>query len=561
MRNAYTSANVSIEQWRDPLGASRQVLSNISNLLNSNENFEIDDTLQLDVTHITMPTHGTGPLKGKRKLCCFGSDNYGELLKSKRSIIRIQNDDDLCCARAIIVAKAKADGDERLTIIRDSRCHLQEDLVRALALHEEARVPIGPCGLDQIKLFEIVLDEYQFVVVSAEHGHAIVHKGPESNKQIILLMHDGHFDVITKLPGFFNSNYFCLRCEKAYFTEDFRHHNCHKTKCHACFQSNCPDYEMLKHTNRPELPCKDCGQHFYGVTCHVNHLTRKVNGHLVKHSEKNVCKSHKKCSTCMHVFSSSAQEHMKHCGLQKCPSCSKEVNILQLKCYLQPIKKKKRKQRNEEDGEQPKDHSVFIYFDTEARQDTGNHVANLLCAETDQNDVQFTFKGEQCTQEFLQRVHTIANQQDVEKVIVVTHNFKGYVGYFILEELYKQHVTNLSQVVNGAKILSVDIPNVKFIDSMNFFPMALSNFQKTFGIQVSKKGFFPHFFNTEESQNYVGYMRDKSYYEPDGMSPSRKQEFVAWYDEKVKVHFGFQRELLTYCQSDVRLLKQGCMKF
>ena len=212
----------------------------------------------------------------------------------------------------------------------------------------------------------------------------------------------------------------------------------------------------------------------------------------------------------MHEFSSSAQEHMKHCGLQKCPSCSKEVNILQHKCYLQPIKKKKRKQRNKEDGEQPKDHPVFIYFDTEAQQDTGNHVANLLCVETDQNNVQFTFKGEQCTQEFLQRVHTIANQQDVEKVIVVSHNFKGYVGYFILEELYKQHVTNLSQVVNGAKILSVDIPNVKFIDSMNFFPMALSNFPKTFGIQVSKKGFFPHFFNTEESQNYVGYMPDKS---------------------------------------------------
>ena len=45
LRNSHTSANVSIEQWRDPLGASRQVLQNISNLLNSNENFDLDDTL------------------------------------------------------------------------------------------------------------------------------------------------------------------------------------------------------------------------------------------------------------------------------------------------------------------------------------------------------------------------------------------------------------------------------------------------------------------------------------------------------------------------------------
>ena len=321
----------------------------------------------------------------------------------------------------------------------------QGDLARAL--HEEARVPVGPCGLDQIKLFEIILDEYQFGVVSVEHGHAIVHNGPQSTKQIVLLMHDGHFDVITKLPGFFNSNYFCLRCEKAYCVEDYDHHTCRKTKFHAFFQANCPDYEIFKHTNNPDLLCKDCGRHFYGVTCQVNHLTRKVNGHLVAHDEKNVCKSHKKCSICLHAFSSSAQEHMKHCGLQKCPSCSEKVNILQHKCYLKPVKHIKRRRKRNNDEKEEQLHTVFIYFDIEAQQDTGNHVANLVCAETDQNNVQFTFK-EQCIQEFLQWVHTMANQHDVEEVIVVAHNFKWYYGYFILEELYKQHVTNLSQVVN-----------------------------------------------------------------------------------------------------------------
>lgn len=185
------------------------------------------------------------------------------------------------------------------------------------------------------------------------------------------------------------------------------------------------------------------------------------------------CVNHKKCSTCLHVFSSSVQEHMKHCGLQKCPSCSKEVNILQHKCYLQPVThEKKRKRKNEESQ-----HTVFVYFDIEAQQDTGDHVANLVCAETDQNDAQFTFKGDHCIYELLQWVHTIANQPNVEKVIVVAHNFKGYDGYFILEKLYKQHVTNLSQIVNGAKILSLEIPNVKFIDSMNFFQWHYRTFQ------------------------------------------------------------------------------------
>ena len=199
LRNSHTTANVSVEQWRDPMGASRQVLSNISNLLNSNENFEIDDTLQLDVTHITMPPPGSGLPKGKRKRHCFGSDNYGDFLKAKRSVIRIMNDDELCCARAIIVAKAIVDDHPQVKSIKDSRKPLQKQL--AQQLQEEARVPLGPCGLDQIKLFEIILCDYQFVVISAEHGHSIVHKGPESNKQIKLLMHDGHFDVITKNPS------------------------------------------------------------------------------------------------------------------------------------------------------------------------------------------------------------------------------------------------------------------------------------------------------------------------------------------------------------------------
>ena len=91
---------------------------------------------------------------------------------------------------------------------------------------------------------------------------------------------------------------------------------------------------------------------------------------------------------------------MKHCELQKCSSCSKEVNILQHKCYLQPVKHGNRKRQRNEEGEE-QSHTVFIYFDFEAQQDTGNYVANLQCAETDKNDVQFTFKGEQCIQEFL----------------------------------------------------------------------------------------------------------------------------------------------------------------
>lgn len=270
-------------------------------------------------------------------------------------------------------------------------------------------------------------------------------------------------------------------------------------------------------------------------------------------NERNVCRSHKKCTVCLQLFTSTAQEHSKHCGLQYCYNCKKEVNLLQHRCYLQRV--------DEDDEDDNK--TTFINFDIEARQDEGNHIANLLFAETTLDDTQYTFKGENCVTEFFSWVHSLANDENTEKTVVVAHNFKGCDGYFILEELYRQHATNLNQIVNRSKILSLQIPHVKFIDSLNFFPMPLSAFPKTFGLMELKKGFLPHFFNTVQNQIYAGYVPDKKYYDPDGMSPQRKEEFLRWHTEKVSSGyiFDFQDELLAYCQSDVRLLKEGCEKF
>ena len=47
------------------------------------------------------------------------------------------------------------------------------------------------------------------------------------------------------------------------------------------------------------------------------------------------------------------------------------------------------------------------------------------------------------------------------------------------------------------------------------------------------------------------------------MSLARKTEFETWHAERVteNYEFNFAEELLAYCQSDVRLLKEGCTKF
>ena len=86
---------------------------------------------------------------------------------------------------------------------------------------------------------------------------------------------------------------------------------------------------------------------------------------------------------------------------------------------------------------------------------------------------------------------------------------------------------------------------------------------QTFGLREEAKGFFPHFFNVPTLQQYVAAMPARHYYDPDGMKPASRAEFEQWYAEQVASNrvFNLQAELLKYCQSDVRILKQACILF
>ena len=122
------------------------------------------------------------------------------------------------------------------------------------------------------------------------------------------------------------------------------------------------------------------------------------------------------------------------------------------------------------------------------------------------------------------------------------------------------------QVVNSAKILVFvhQREETLFSKILCFFQMPLANFPKAFGLVEQKKGFFPHFFNTPDHQDYVGPLPDKEHYDPQGMSTERVQEFERWYAQQLAepdLIFDFQAELVAYCESDVLLLKGACEVF
>ena len=172
---------------------TERVFSQIERVIQSNQEFRLNDTVTIDIIHVVTP-QGSGKSKVKRTTL-----NIREYLKEKRAIISINNTDNLCLARALVVAVAKIENDPKYDQIRKSNRPVQ--LERALTLHRAANVPLGPCGMDEIKLFQNYLTNYQIIVVSGDHNNSIIYPpqppGTDEKPTINLYFHD---KISTLLP-------------------------------------------------------------------------------------------------------------------------------------------------------------------------------------------------------------------------------------------------------------------------------------------------------------------------------------------------------------------------
>lgn len=140
----------------------------------------------------------------------------------------------------------------------------------------------------------------------------------------------------------------------------------------------------------------------------------------------------------------------------------------------------------------------------------------------------------------------------------------GYDGVFLMNYILKNICPKDPQPVvisTGTKLLSIRFRNVRIIDSFSFIPIGLAQFPTAFGIKELKKGFFPHIFNTNENQSYIGPYPDASTYSPHLFSIKKRKEFEAWYESVRNQTFDFKKEFEEYCWSDVYLLASGCCKF
>ena len=576
LHNNFQGWGLRAGEWREGGERMDALFDRLAQALNSNEQFEMDDSFQLSITQVHHAPQGTGkPRCGKP-----GHPTMQLLTSQKRSVIRINNRDELCCARALVVAKARLDHHPKWASIRKGK-PLQRTL--ALELHHEANVPLGPCSYDALTKFSIApsLANYQIILVDAHRSYHITTFGGTQDKQLILLHHQAHYDVITRLPGFFGSSYVCARCWKPYNTEG-RHRCTKKRVCGACRQTDCSDFHAAfprgqKATGR----CQQCHRDFFGDTCFQTHLVKDHAGKPASNPQSTICFHRRRCPSCrkQEVGPQALERHQ--CWYVDCPSCHEYVHGETHRCFIQraPKPQEKKRKRKRQGGPRAKRGAaaelqtapeeeedvddlppLHVFFDIEAMQPHEQHIANLVVAETDEDDDQSVcFPGDHCVRDFLEWLDTLTNN-DTRQVNVLAHNFQGYDGYFVIHQYYGDNRI-VEQLRNGCKLLEVKHDRIRFIDSLSFFQIPLSAFPKTFGLTELHKGYFPHKFNIPEHQNYVGPIPALDYYMPETMSPEGKQALEKWHQEQRDKVFDFQKELVAYCKSDVRLLKQGCLTF
>lgn len=227
----------------------------------------VDETFGNELVHV-QSTSGTGY---KRNIV-----DITKMVENKKSVIQIKNRDLLCCARAIVTAIARIEKHPKWNSIRQG-LSIQKEL--ATDLHVKADVPFGECGIKELSKFQEILPKYQIHVLSKEHFNAFVHSGPEGGIPIYLYCHDRHYDVITKMTGFLNRNYFCLNCKKGYDHKET--HSCNNP-CHYCRRLHSNEEEDWKH-------CQACNCKFINETCFYLHLVKSERG-------KATCDLYYKCN-------------------------------------------------------------------------------------------------------------------------------------------------------------------------------------------------------------------------------------------------------------------------
>ena len=471
---AQSARHVPLNEWLHNQEYARSYLEQLARKLNSAQVVDPErDGFFVELTFVK--TFGRGGKNGGKK-GNQGKMAWEKMAKKKKCVIQIQNKDDLCLARGIVTMKERADEGSHYHNLRQGK-PIQERWARRL--HQEAGVPEGPCGFEELQKFQDFLGPqgYQLIVVEPLKC-LVVFKDPTYNEAphvIGLVKYNGHYDGLTSIPALMNRSYYCRHCDRGYNTQDAQHHNCQSQNCVACCRQNktCPNFATWV---KPTVHCPDCNCMFYGQDCFQAHKTKGK-----KRGDESICDRWKKCPLCCAEYQVNPKKPHK-CYHVTCRNWGKFTHVAH-RCCIQPIKEEAPQQPqvdafedpmyfqfddddDDEDKRGPPPPPVLNFTDIEcALTEDRVFEPNLICWSSEEDE---DIHHATTLNEFLDACDSMTEVEDDERprtVITFFHNLRGFDGNFVLETLYDQGRAVENPLTQGAKILYFECGNLIFKDS------------------------------------------------------------------------------------------------
>ncbi|XP_046428514.1 uncharacterized protein LOC124183710 [Neodiprion fabricii] len=500
----------------------------------------------------------------------------------KKSVVQIVNSDGLCLPRALVVAKAHAERGpnrsgalhEHYEMVRFARSSFQRAEARNLVANAGVEIPPTGCTVHEIAQFQNYLAREGFLITVYELGRlgtgeaafydgtAVVRANGTGDVRhrlnLLYYPEEQHYCPIVNLTAAAAGAFFCQPCNRK-FNNGYEH-RC-SVKCPQCLAS------PPCNSQSREIECPDCRRVFRGNGCLEYH--RRIGSFSPRRS---VCATLRICRNCERFVNLSRRAHI--CETRFCVTCrcNRPYNHY---CFMTPLK----------DATRPKRY-IFIFYDFETQQcetvdgdaTTNIHVPNLCVAQQvctqciHDPDISNGCSACGLVREFVFRREPVKELvdfatrpvQDFARIVCIAHNAKGFDAQFILRHMVERDGNPPQVILSGSKIIMLETGHTRFLDSLAYMPMALSALPKAFGLPTtSVKGVFPHLFNTPENVGYVGPLPAAKFYSPDTMSSDARAEFYSWYNEAVANDhlFDFDAELLSYCRSDVDILRRACVAF
>lgn len=499
-----------------------------TSIFQSNDEVSISDVF-ISVQSVKLPKAGA-------YLTVFDKED----IYKKKCVINIKNTDNLCIPRSIaclLAIRNEKNKNTKDNIIRGVNYKPDSQRKKAFEIMEKAGIDKNKQDMlnyeDILKIEESI--QIQIKIIDEDNGRAVLTSGNlYDSDPLFLYKNNNHIVPITSINAFYSKDkskcIFCNNCNKPFYSELYKHKCKAVEKCKICKSFDCDFITFIKDKACWKY-CEDCNRTFPSEKCFEEHIKIKT------------CNNISKCKGCGDII----YKYQKHlCGSKECPKCKVLYKLDEdHKCFMQPV-------------ELAKPSENIIFFDFECNQETGSHEVNLCIAQYLNGDEFFKFRtnDEFCKWLFAHNNYT-----------VIAHNGRGYDFQFILKYCIENTIVKEPYVIYaGSKIMYMYIKEqkIRFVDSLNFIGFPLSDFPETFGIEELKKGYFPHFFNTDANQNYKGKLPAKKYYGYTSFKKDSYENFNKWHDEMSKKDdyvFDFQKEIEEYCKSDVNILKRSCKIF